>query len=136
QHTVFSNEKIDVLNRIVSKVNRPRILAVDDDNINLQLLKNILSEKKYYIKTATSAKEALNLIESEDWDLVITDVMMPSMSGYELTQSIRKKFSISELPILLLTARGHSEDIYTGFLSGANDYVIKPVDAIELNARV
>lgn len=136
QHTVFSNEKIDVLNRIVSKVNRPRILAVDDDNINLKLLKNILSEKKYYIKTATSAKEALNLIESEGWDLVITDVMMPSMSGYELTQSIRKKFSISELPILLLTARGHSEDIYTGFLSGANDYVIKPVDAIELNARV
>src|SRR5699024_687152 len=69
-------------------------------------------------------------------DLVISDVMMPEMSGYELTAEIRKIYDLSELPILLLTARGNPEDIYTGFLKGANDYVTKPVDALELTMRV
>ncbi|MGN7478720.1 ATP-binding response regulator [Solibacillus silvestris] len=115
---------------------RPRVLAVDDDPVNLRVLTNILSEDKYEVEVVTSGKEALEKLEGNEWDLVISDVMMPKMSGYELTRSIREKFSISELPILLLTARGHTEDIYTGFLAGANDYVIKPVDAVELNARV
>src|SRR5690625_5750774 len=62
--------------------------------------------------------------------------MMPRMSGYELTRIIRKRFTISELPILLLTARNRPEDIENGFLAGANDYVTKPVDAVELKSRV
>src|SRR5699024_4700674 len=62
--------------------------------------------------------------------------MMPEMSGYELTRAIRKKYSISELPILLLTARSNPEDVYASFIAGSNDYVTKPVDAIELNVRV
>src|SRR5690625_7707371 len=62
--------------------------------------------------------------------------MMPSMSDYELILSIRERFSISELPILLLTSRSNPEDIYTGFLAGSNDYVTKPVDQLELNVRV
>ncbi|MBS4210356.1 ATP-binding protein [Bacillus sp. FJAT-50079] len=121
-------------NRVASY--RPRILAIDDDPVNLRVLTNILSEDQYKVEVVTSGKEALGKLERNDWDLIISDVMMPNMSGYELTRSIREKFSISELPILLLTARGHTEDIYTGFLAGANDYVVKPVDAIELNARV
>src|SRR5690625_5227651 len=62
--------------------------------------------------------------------------MMPRMSGYELTRIIRKRFTISELPILRLTARNRPEDIENGFLAGANDYVTKPVDAVELKSRV
>src|SRR5699024_2591755 len=69
-------------------------------------------------------------------DLVIADVMMPEMSGYELTRIIRQRFTRSELPILLLTARNRQEDIENGFLAGANDYVTKPVDAVELRSRV
>ena len=61
---------------------------------------------------------------------------MPNMSGYELTKRIRDIYSVAQLPILLLTARGNAEDISSGFLAGANDYVTKPVDATELNARV
>ncbi len=68
----------------------------------------------------------MDYIHSKEWDLVISDVMMPDMSGYELTTVIRQQFTISELPILLLTARNQLEDIYTGFQSGANDYVSKP----------
>lgn len=112
------------------------ILAVDDDPINLKVLKNILPSDKYNITTVTSGEEALQQLTTIKWHLVISDVMMPNMSGYKLTKMIREKYSISELPILLLTARGNMEDISTGFLSGANDYVTKPVDATELNARV
>ena len=115
---------------------KPKILAVDDDPVNLQILKNILSEDHYEVKTVSSGKEALKQLEWNEWDLIISDVMMPVMSGYELTRFIREKFSISELPILLLTARSNPEDVYTGFLAGANDYITKPVDAIELNVRV
>ncbi|WP_338030903.1 histidine kinase [Fervidibacillus halotolerans] len=72
----------------------------------------------------------------KDWDLVISDVMMPNMSGYELTQIIRKRFTLTELPILLLTARSQPKNIQSGFLAGANDYVTKPVEPLELRARI
>lgn len=115
---------------------KPRILAVDDSPVNLKVLANILPEDRYEVEFVTNGKEALQLINSKEWDLIISDVMMPTMSGYELTRSIRKEYSVSELPVLLLTARSSKEDIYTGFLAGANDYVTKPVDAVELNVRV
>lgn len=114
---------------------KANILVVDDDPINLKIIKNML-ESDYSIMTATSGNEALDLIDSYGYDLIISDIMMPHMSGYEFTQRVRERYTLFELPILLLTARHQAEDIYTGFLSGANDYVSKPVDAIELKARV
>lgn len=114
---------------------RAKILVVDDDPVNLKILSQMLSPK-YEIVTTTSAKEALDKVNHSEWDLVISDVMMPLMSGYELTRTIREQYSISELPILLLTARSQPEDIYTGFRSGANDHVAKPMDALELKSRV
>ncbi|WP_235847646.1 response regulator [Paenibacillus tuaregi] len=115
---------------------RHRILAVDDDPINLKVLGSILGGEDYQLVTATSGKEALDHLEQGEWDLVISDVMMPQMSGYELTRTIRRQFSLSELPVLLLTARSQQEDIQAGFLSGANDYLTKPVGGIELKSRV
>jgi sensor histidine kinase YesM len=115
---------------------RPKILAVDDDPINLKILGNILNEDYYQVELAGSGEEALIRLGEEQWDLIIADVMMPSMSGYELTQRIRERYSLSELPVLLLTARNSAEDIYFGFRSGANDYVTKPVDTTELRFRV
>ncbi|MFE4712297.1 ATP-binding protein [Paenibacillus sp. NPDC056722] len=112
------------------------ILAVDDDPVNLNVLMGILSTEPYTITTANSAREVLELLDKEQWDLLIADVMMPHMSGYELTQKVREHYSLSELPVLLLTARSQPADIYTGFLSGANDYVTKPVDAVELRYRI
>ncbi|GAA0352923.1 ATP-binding protein [Bacillus horti] len=112
------------------------ILVVDDDNVNLKVLLSILSEEQFNIVPTTSAREALEVLSTKQWDLLIVDVMMPHMSGYELTQRVRENFSISELPILLLTARSQPADIYTGFSSGANDYVTKPVDAMELKYRI
>lgn len=115
---------------------RPRILMVDDDPVNLKVLESILSLEQYDIAAVTSGKEALALLDAKEWDLVISDVMMPRMSGYELSRTIRNRFSVTELPVLLLTARSHPEDIANGFRSGANDYVTKPVEALELRSRV
>ncbi len=114
---------------------RAKILVVDDDPVNLRILHHILIAN-YDVMTATSGREAMTLLDTGEWDLIISDVMMPNMSGYELTKIIRKQFSISELPILLLTARNQPEDIYSGFVAGANDYVSKPMDTLELQARV
>ncbi|MED4123954.1 ATP-binding protein [Halalkalibacterium halodurans] len=114
---------------------KPKILIVDDDAVNLHVLKNIICSEAYTIEAVTSCEEVLDRLD-QGWDLILADVMMPSMSGYELTREIRNQFSISELPVLLLTARGQPEEVYTGFMSGANDYLVKPIDALELKVRI
>lgn len=114
---------------------RPHILAVDDDWVNLQVLERLL-RSEYRLTTVQTAEEALGKLECDVFDLLIIDVMMPGISGYELTKRIRERHSLSELPILLLTARSQSEDVNAGFLAGANDYVAKPVEALTLQARV
>ncbi|MFE5322812.1 ATP-binding protein [Paenibacillus sp. NPDC056579] len=114
----------------------PNLLVVDDDPVNLKILEGMLSSEGYSIHTAANGTEALSLLRQGSWNLVIADVMMPQMSGYELTRTLRARYSLSELPILLLTARSNPEDITTGFMAGANDYVIKPVESYDLQARV
>lgn len=121
---------------LASSLERSRILVVDDDLVNLQVVEAMLIGRNYDVETVLSGEEALALLGVKDWDLVISDVMMPKMSGYELTKRIRQRFSITELPILLLTARSEPQDIENGFLAGANDYVQKPVDALEFKSRV
>jgi sensor histidine kinase YesM len=115
---------------------RPKILIIDDEPLNLHVILKILSSDKYEIETVTSGQEAIRKLDQKFWDLIISDVMMPQMSGYELSKTIRERYAVYELPILLLTARSQQEDIAAGFLSGANDYLTKPVDPIELRARV
>src|SRR5699024_1528712 len=92
----------------------PRILIVDDDSVNVNVLSQLLIQD-YYIETALSGKEALQIIDRKQVDLVISDIMMPHMSGYELTSILRENYAISELPILLITARNSPEDIEAAF---------------------
>jgi two-component system sensor histidine kinase ChiS len=113
------------------------ILIVDDEAINLQVLVNHLSLENYVITQAVNGLEALEMIEDGlKPDLVILDVMMPKMTGYEVTQKLRETYSAHELPILLLTAKNRSEDIVIGLQNGANDYLTKPVNKRELLARL
>ncbi|GAA0134502.1 ATP-binding protein [Paenibacillus sp. YSY-4.3] len=116
--------------------NRPVILIVDDDPVNLQVLEAILPQDEYEAVMVTSGKEALAILDTKEWDLVISDIMMPRMSGYELTRKIRERFTLTELPVLLLTARSQPKDIQSGFLAGANDYVAKPVEPLEIRSRI
>ncbi|MGE7113553.1 ATP-binding response regulator [Lysinibacillus sp. NPDC047702] len=142
-----TNESLDVMTssnhfdrsstiQSIMQTNRPKVLVVDDDPINLRVIETILTIEKYDLITVTSGSKALEALASQKFDLIISDVMMPNMSGYELVRTIRKQLSITDLPVLLLTARGQAQDIENGFLSGANDYVMKPVDPLELRSRV
>ncbi|TQR34838.1 hybrid sensor histidine kinase/response regulator [Brevibacillus brevis] len=115
---------------------RPRLLIVDDDPVNLQVLEAILPPDEYEVTMVTSGKEALAILDTGEWDLVISDIMMPQMSGYELTRMIRERFTLTELPVLLLTARSQPKDIQSGFLAGANDYVTKPIERMEIKSRI
>lgn len=116
---------------------RYSILAADDDSSNLTALFGILSNEGYYIKSVASGEEVLQELErKKDYNLLIMDLMMPRMSGYEVLRNIRSRFTPLHLPVLLLTAKMRPEDLQAGFQAGANDYVAKPFEALELKARV
>jgi len=115
----------------------PKILIVDDEPINLQVLHNYLSLQNYSIVQAISGHEALKFIEDGFIpDIVLLDVMMPKMTGYEVTHRIREKWQAVEVPILLLTAKNQVEDLVQGLEAGANDYMTKPISKEELLARM
>jgi two-component system sensor histidine kinase ChiS len=113
------------------------VLVVDDDPVNLQVLINLLSMENYTVIAVRSGGEALKeLAGVRRIDLLITDWMMPEMSGIELCKHIRTRYSLSELPVLMLTARSLAGDVETGFAAGVNDFLTKPVDGGVLRARV
>jgi len=113
------------------------ILIVDDEPINHKVLSNHLDSGYYFITTAMNGTEALEIIQSgKHFDLVLLDVMMPRMSGYEVCEEIRKKYLPSELPVIMVTAKNLVRDLVTGLDTGANDYLAKPFSRSEFLARV
>lgn len=114
-----------------------RILLVDDDRINLKAASSLLKLEGYQVVMAMSGSEALlKLAENRNYSLVILDVMMKEMSGYELCRIIREESSNVELPVLMLTAGNSIKELVLGFKAGANDYLLKPYEPEELYARV
>ena len=110
------------------------VLIVEDDK-NLRKLINItLTKEKYTVYEATNGEEALDVIDKNYIDLIISDVMMPKMDGFELIKELRS--SKYKIPILLITAKNSIEDKKEGFLLGADDYMVKPIDIEELLLRV
>lgn len=120
----------------ITKENSPKILVADDELVNLQVLMNHLSLKGYEVLTVLRGEEVFQLIEENDIDLLILDIMMPGMSGYEVCQKLRTTYSLMELPILMLTAKNQVQDKMISFEAGANDYLVKPCDKQELLSRV
>ncbi|WP_230632946.1 hybrid sensor histidine kinase/response regulator [Paenibacillus athensensis] len=113
------------------------ILVVDDEASNIHVLLNLLSRQPYNVITAFSTKEALFKLKLQPKiDLVITDVMMPESSGFELCRKLRGQYSIVDLPILLATVKDAPEDVALGYQAGANDYVTKPFSGETLLARI
>lgn len=114
-----------------------RVLIVDDEPVNRRVLENHLNVSGYEVIEATNGQEALDLLEKgEQFDIVLLDVMMPGLTGYEVCDSIRKDFLASELPIILLTAKNGINDLVAGFDAGANDYLTKPFSKKELLSRI
>ncbi len=113
------------------------ILIVDDEPINIQVLANHLALHNYDITQASNGIEALELIENGfKPDLILLDVMMPQMTGYEVCQKLRAQFPANELPVLMLTAKQQVTDVVEGLHVGANDYLTKPISKSELLARI
>jgi len=113
------------------------ILVVDDEPINLQVVANHLSLQNYAIIQANNGMEALAKIQSGlRPDLILLDIMMPKMSGYEVCKKIREQFPANEMPIVMLTAKNQVSDLVEALSSGANDYLTKPVLKNELLARI
>lgn len=110
------------------------ILVVDDDEINRVVMGQQLED--YTVVKCSNGLDALNAVDKKKPDLVLLDLMMPGLNGYEVCQKLRQKYSQIELPIILVTAKNHLEDLTQGFKTGANDYLAKPFHNEELRSRV
>ncbi len=112
-----------------------KIILVDDDVIMLQAIKTMLTKNDYEVFATTDAQDALDSLEEEDFDLIISDIMMPYMSGIELLSSIKKRLK-KKVPIIIISALDQDEVILTAFSEGADDFVKKPINLNELLLRV
>lgn len=111
------------------------ILVVDDNEMNRDMLARRLQRRGYHIAVAEDGQQALQMIAAQSFDLVLLDIMMPGISGLEVLRLLRERFSVTELPVIMATAKDQSEDIVTALKLGANDYVTKPLDFPVLLAR-
>ncbi len=112
------------------------ILIIDDESKNIQLLANLLIEQKFEVEFATSGNKALEWIGPCNFDLILLDIMMPDMDGFEVCTRFKQAPETKDIPIIFLTAKGEKEDLVKGFELGAVDYITKPFNPIELLARV
>lgn len=110
------------------------ILVADDDKNTRQLLRAVLEAENYTVFTASNGEEALTVMDREHIDLVVLDIMMPKMDGYEFTEALRA--ANNNLPVLMVSAKQLPEDKHRGFLVGVDDYMVKPIDDEEMVLRI
>ncbi|MDI6688327.1 MAG: response regulator [Desulfobacterales bacterium] len=113
-----------------------KILVVDDEEDILELVRYNLAREGYKVVCAASGEEALNKAESEPFDLIVLDLMLPGIDGLGIAQKLKTKPKTRHIPIIMLTAKGEEADIVTGLELGADDYVTKPFSPRILTARV
>ncbi|RXQ97426.1 hybrid sensor histidine kinase/response regulator [Ancylomarina salipaludis] len=117
--------------------NKIKILAVDDNPKNIQVIGSILRDEGYSVGFAYDGQQALNLLnKTEDFDLVLLDVNMPVMDGFETCKAMRKNERMKEIPVVFLTALNESKDVVNGFQAGGQDYITKPFNSQEVLVRV
>jgi DNA-binding response OmpR family regulator len=118
------------------KMSLPTILIAEDNRISARILQQSLAVRGYSVLVASDGEKALAHALDKTPDLVVSDVMMPGMDGYELCRRLRTNPPTSEVPIILLTARAGIEEERRGLEAGADDFLVKPVDPTELRSRV
>ena len=111
-----------------------KILIAEDDRELRQLFSHVLTKNGYAVKGVSNGKEALDALDNDYFDLIITDIMMPIMDGYNLVQQLRDTGNIT--PVLMITAKDAFDDMNQGFVSGTDDYMVKPVNVNEMLLRV
>ncbi len=115
---------------------RKKILLVDDSETSLLMSRMILSKANYEIVVAKDGREGLEKATTERPDLILLDVVMPNMGGFEACRELRAHSETQGIPVIMVTTRGQEGDVETGFRSGCTDYVTKPVSGLELLTKV
>ncbi|MBY8073865.1 response regulator [Vibrio fluvialis] len=116
--------------------NGPLLLVADDEPVNLRVLDSFLRLEGYRVRTAQDGNEVLKAVAEEKPELLLLDIMMPGMSGYQVCEELRKTYDHAQLPVIMLTALNQTDDRVRGFEAGANDYLSKPFNKQELAARI
>ena len=111
-----------------------KILIAEDDRELRQLFSHVLTKNGYAVKGVANGREALDAMDADYFDLIISDIMMPVMDGYELVRQLRE--AGSTIPVLMITAKDAFDDMRLGFQSGTDDYMVKPVNVNEMVLRV
>ena len=112
------------------------LLVVDDEEMNRDMLARRLQRRGYIVETAADGQQALDIVEQRPIDLVLLDIMMPVMDGMQVLSTLRQRYSMRELPVIMATAKDESRSIVEALNLGANDYVSKPFEAEELLAKM
>jgi CheY-like chemotaxis protein len=115
---------------------KKKILVVDDSKTALFMVTTILRKGPYELLTATDGQQAVEIATAQHPDLVLMDVVMPHMTGFEACRELKRRAETKAIPVILVTTRGEEENVETGYGSGCNDYVTKPVNGPELLAKV
>ena len=117
-------------------MSRKKILLVDDSATTLMMEQMVLRGQAYQIVTAKNGREAVAAAEREKPDLILLDVVMPEMNGFEACRRIRQQEATRNVPIIMVTTKGEEQNVETGFASGCNDYITKPINGAELLTKV
>ncbi len=139
EEMLHMDELQENMKSVLNEVTSPRdvhILIVDDDIVSLQIMKSQLASMNYNVIPVLNGEDALKKIEQKPPDLVLLDVLMPGMNGYEVCRRIREKYSSVELPVILITVKNQISDMMEGLTSGANDFLTKPYQQEEFLTRI
>lgn len=117
-------------------MDRKKILLVDDSSTVLLMERMILSKSDYDVVTARDGLEGLEKARAERPDLILMDVVMPRMDGFEAVRQLRKEENTRKIPVIMVTTRGELKNVEAGYESGCNEYVTKPINGLELLAKV
>ncbi len=112
------------------------LLIVNDEEMNRDMLSRRLELKGYAVQVAGDGRQALTLIDRQAFDAILLDIMMPELNGLDVLRLLRRRYSLADLAVIMVTARDDSEDLVAAFKLGANDYVTKPIDLSVLLARI
>ena len=113
-----------------------KVLVVDDSKTELMFLTDLLQKNGFAVKTAENADDAMRRLEEEQPDLILMDVVMPGQNGFQLTRAIARNPQYADVPIIMCTSKNQETDRVWGMRQGARDYIVKPVNAAELMAKI
>jgi len=113
-----------------------KILLVDDSKTELHFLSDLLTKRGYKVRTAENGEDAMRRLGEEKPDLILMDVVMPGQNGFQLTRAITRDPRFADVPVIMCTSKNQETDKVWGMRQGARDYVVKPVDANELIAKI